>query len=88
MEGRGVTQYLALVSDREWVVGECVSVVCGSAQGMTALLDLGLNCTAALHRAQLQGQTQANREAIRESRVALLFLRDRLQTYLAMNMGR
>ena len=88
MEGRGVTQYLALVSDREWVVGECVSVVCGSAQGMAALLDLGLNCTAAMYQAQLQGQAQPSREAIRESRVALLFLRDRLQTYLAMNMGR
>ena len=88
VEGKGVQQYLALVSDRQWVVRECESVVCGSAQGMSALLNLGLHCTAAMHQAQQQGQAQFDSKAIRESRVLLLFLHDRLQTYLAMNMGR
>ncbi|KAK9665193.1 hypothetical protein RND81_14G096400 [Saponaria officinalis] len=88
---RGIDEiqlFLSNIKDEAFVLGECSENVGRSEDAVRALLSFGLNLTNRYKFSQAICDTSDQAWDFRLSRLQLLLFKDRLETFLGINMGR
>lgn len=86
-----VQRLLPTIKDLKWIVNECLDKVCSSTEAMTALLEYGLSVTQPFVKGEGQeciGEDPDQVWWFSLKRLRLLHHRDRLDTFLAIHLGR
>ncbi|XP_060963634.1 MAG2-interacting protein 2-like [Cannabis sativa] len=88
---RGLTEinmYLSKIKDQVFILSECVDKVGPTEDSMKAVLEYGLRLTNQYKFSELQDSESNQIWDFRVARLKILQFRDRLETYLGINMGR
>ncbi|KAL9237446.1 hypothetical protein vseg_011993 [Gypsophila vaccaria] len=80
--------FLSNIKDEAFVLGECSEKVGHTEDAVRALLSFGLNLTNRYKFSQVKFDTSDQAWDFRLSRLQLLLFKDRLETFLGINMGR
>ncbi|PON72010.1 Sec39 domain containing protein [Parasponia andersonii] len=83
-----ITMYLSKIKDKVFILSECVDKVGPTEESVKALLEYGLHLTNQYTFSERQAAESAQIWDFRVARLKLLQFRDRLETYLGINMGR
>jgi len=83
-----VQMFLSNIKDEAFLIGECVERVGRTEDAMRSLLQFGLNLTSRYNFSQPETDQCDHIWDVRLARLQLLQFRDRLETFLGINMGR
>ncbi|KAL4300939.1 hypothetical protein S245_060885 [Arachis hypogaea] len=83
-----INKYLSSIKDREFVLSECVDRIGPTEDAVKALLDYGLHITDHYRFSEVDDHTSTLVWNARLARLRILQFRDRLETFLGVNMGR
>ncbi|KAJ7965299.1 MAG2-interacting protein 2 [Quillaja saponaria] len=83
-----INMFLSNIKDQAFVLSECVERVGATEDAERALLAYGLRITDQQRFSEVEDHTSSLIWDCRIARVKLLHFRDRLETYLGINMGR
>ncbi|GMJ00509.1 MAG2-interacting protein 2 [Hibiscus trionum] len=83
-----INAFLSNIKDKSFVLSECVNKVGASEEIAKALLAYGLEITNGYKFSESNNQESDEIWDFRMSRLQLLYFRDRLETFLGINMGR
>lgn len=80
--------FLSNIKDRDFVLSECVDRIGPTEDAVKALLDYGLHITDHYRFSEVDDHSSSQVWNVRLARLQILQFRDRLETYLGINMGR
>ncbi|XP_062120026.1 MAG2-interacting protein 2 [Humulus lupulus] len=83
-----INMYLSKIKDQVFILSECVDKVGPTEDSVKALLEYGLRITNQYKFSERQDPESNQIWDFRVSRLKILQFRDRLETYLGINMGR
>ncbi|KAG5233673.1 MAG2-interacting protein [Salix suchowensis] len=84
----GINMFLSNIKDRNFVLSECVDKVGPTEDAVKALLSYGLQVTDQFRFSESEADEGNQIWHFRMARLQLLQFRDRLETYMGINMGR
>ncbi|KAJ6881369.1 hypothetical protein NC651_028058 [Populus alba x Populus x berolinensis] len=84
----GINMFLSNIKDRSFVLSECVDKVGPTEDAVKALLSYGLQVTDQFCFSESEADEGSQIWDFRMARLQLLQFRDRLETYMGINMGR
>ncbi|XP_034897509.1 MAG2-interacting protein 2 isoform X2 [Populus alba] len=84
----GINMFLSNIKDRSFVLSECVDKVGPTEDAVKALLSYGLQVTDQFRFSESEADEGSQIWDFRMARLQLLQFRDRLETYMGINMGR
>ena len=80
--------YLSKIKDQVFILSECIEKVGPTEDAVEAMLDYGLKLTNHYQFLEVEDLESDEIWSFRLARLRLLQFKDRLETYLGMNMGR
>ncbi|XP_027353280.1 MAG2-interacting protein 2 isoform X1 [Abrus precatorius] len=83
-----INMFLSNIKDRDFVLSECVDRIGPTEDAVKALLAYGLRITDHHRFSEVDDDNSSQVWDIRLARLQILQFRDRLETYLGINMGR
>ncbi|KAI4307064.1 hypothetical protein L6164_030294 [Bauhinia variegata] len=83
-----INMFLSNIRDRDFVLSECVHRIGPTEDAVKALLAYGLRITDQLRFSEIDDHNSSQVWDVRLARLQLLQFRDKLETYLGINMGR
>lgn len=83
-----IDKFLSKIKDRDFILSECVERIGPTEDAVKALLAYGLRITDQNRFSQIPNHNNSQVWDIRMVRLRLLQFRDRLETFLGINMGR
>lgn len=83
-----ISMYLSKIKDKAFVLSECVDKVGSTEDSTKALLEYGLRLTNQYRYSDREDSESGQISDFRMGRLRILQFRDRLETYLGINMGR
>jgi hypothetical protein len=84
----GINMFLSNIKDHSFVLSECVDKVGPTEDAVKALLSYGLQVTDQFRFSESEADEGSQIWDFRMARLQLLQFRDRLETYMGINMGR
>ncbi|KAI3705881.1 hypothetical protein L1987_76130 [Smallanthus sonchifolius] len=83
-----INMFLSLIKDQEFVLSECVDRVGSTEDAVRALLAYGLQLTNRCIFSEVEDEKDSPNWDFRLARLKMLQFKDRLETFLGINMGR
>ncbi|KAM0071082.1 putative transcription factor WD40-like family [Helianthus debilis subsp. tardiflorus] len=85
---REINMFFSLIKDRDFVLSECVNRVGPTEDAVRALLAYGLRLTNSYMFSEVEDEKGSPNWDFRLARLKMLQFKDRLETFLGINMGR